>query len=318
MLSHFLRTADMAVDDLTTVLDVAKVLKEDPNAMHTLLADDVVALYFSKPSTRTRVSFAAAIRHLGAIPEPLGAGDLQLGRGETIEDTARVISSFVRAFVIRTFDHVDVERFAAAASIPVINALTDAHHPCQSLADLLTLREQFGQLSGVRVAYVGDGNNVSHSLMEAGALAGMDVVVATPDGYGPAPAIVEEARRIAQTTGGRITITDDPMQAVAAAHAVYTDVWLSMGDPDDERVRRTHDLTPYRVDATLMAAAPAHAVFMHCLPAHRGQEVSADVIDGPQSVVFRQAANRMPTEQAVLAALVEGRLRGRATAEVRA
>src|SRR5690242_11613017 len=185
MLRNYLRTSDLSSDDLEGLLDLATALRREPVAKRTLLADDVVALYFSKPSTRTRVSFAVAIRRLGGIPEPLGANDLQLGRGETIEDTARVISSFVSAFVIRTFAQDDVDRFAAAASIPVINALTDQHHPCQALADLLTLRQRFGRLAGLRVAYVGDGDNVAHSLLQAGALAGMDVVIATPPELAP-------------------------------------------------------------------------------------------------------------------------------------
>lgn len=312
MLRNYLRVADLSVRDLGVLLDIAEEFERFPHARRDMFADEVVGLYFSKPSTRTRISFAVAIRRLGGIAEPLGPTDLQLGRGETIEDTARVISSYLQAFVIRTFDQGDVERFARAATIPVINALTDTHHPCQALADLLTLREHFGALAGLRVAYFGDGNNVSHSLMEAGALAGMHIVVATPEQYAPNEAIVREASAVADATGGSITVTTDHFAAAAGAHAVYTDVWLSMGDSVEERTARAEALAPFQVDAAAMARARSDAVFMHCLPAHRGEEVTADVIDGPQSVVFAQAERRLFTEQAVLAALHGARLEGRA------
>ena len=311
MLRNYLRVADLTVSDLGVLLDMAQEFERCPHARHKMFEDEVVGLYFSKPSTRTRISFAVAIRRLGGIPEPLGPTDLQLGRGETIEDTARVISSYLQAFVIRTFDQEDVERFARAASIPVVNALTDTHHPCQALADLLTLREHFGTLAGLHVAYLGDGNNVSHSLMEAGARAGMHIVVATPDGYAPNPSIVGGAAAVAEATGGSITVTTDPVAAVVGAHAVYTDVWLSMGDSVEERAARVDALTPFQVNASVMASAWPDAVFLHCLPAHRGEEVTADVIDGPQSVVFAEAARRLCTEQAVLAALRGARLEGR-------
>ena len=311
MLRNYLRVADLSACDLALLLELAEEFERFPHARRDMFADEVVGLYFSKPSTRTRISFAVAVRRLGGIPEPLGPTDLQLGRGETIEDTARVMSSYLQAFVIRTFDQEDVERFARAATIPVINGLTDLHHPCQALADLLTLREHFGTLAGLRVAYFGDGNNVSHSLMEAGALAGMHVVVATPDGYAPNPGIVREASAVADATGGSITVTTDPVAAAVGADAVYTDVWLSMGDSPEERTARFEALAPFQVNAAVMARARATAVFMHCLPAHRGEEVTGDVIDGPQSVVFAQAARRLCTEQAVLAALRDARLEGR-------
>jgi ornithine carbamoyltransferase len=311
VLDHYLRVSDLSAGDLDLLLDLAMDLRCQPHAMPTLFAHEVVGLYFAKPSTRTRVSFAVAVRRLGGLPETLGATDLQLGRGETIEDTARVLSSYLRAFVIRTFAQDDVERFARAASIPVVNALTDDHHPCQALADLLTLHERFGSLRGLRIAYLGDGNNVSHSLMEAGALAGAEVVVATPDEYMPDASIVAAASRTAATRGGRVVVTPDPLLAVVGAHAVYTDVWLSMGDSEEERAARKRALRPYRVTNSVMQRARRDAVFMHCLPAHRGEEVTAEVIDGPQSVVFEQASNRLCTEQAVLAALALHRLEGR-------
>jgi ornithine carbamoyltransferase len=315
MLGNYLQVSDLSAGDLESLIDLALDLKCRPHAMRTLLEGEVVALYFAKPSTRTRVSFTVAISRLGGVTETLGANDLQLGRGETIEDTARVLSSYVRAFVVRTFSHANVERFAAAATIPVINALTDTHHPCQALADLVTLHESFGALQQLRIAYVGDGNNVAHSLMQAGALVGADVVVATPSGYAPDAAIARAAAQTARRNGGAITVTADPVEAVTGAHAVYTDVWLSMGDADAERAARVEALEPYRVTPALMARARPDAVFMHCLPAHRGDEVAAAVIDGPQSVVFAQAANRLCTAQAVVAALLLNRLTGRPPVE---
>ena len=231
--------------------------------------------------------------------------ELQLGRGEPIADTARVLSSYCAAIVIRTFAQAEVEAVAAAATVPVINALTDDHHPCQALADLLTLKEHFGQLEDVAVAYIGDGNNVAHSLMEAGALAAMDVRVACPPGYEPDADILRGAQLAAAENGGGVRVVHDPHEAVEGAHAVYTDVWVSMGD-EAEQQRRLAELASYQVTPSLMAQAAPGAVFLHCLPAHRGQEVAAEVIDGPQSLVFLQAANRLATEQAVLYALTTG------------
>jgi ornithine carbamoyltransferase len=270
-------------------------MKEDPQGWLDALPGESVACYFSKPSTRTRVSVEAAIHRLGALPIMLRPDELQLGRGEPIADTARVMSSYCAAIVIRTFAQSDVQTMAEAASVPVINALTDDHHPCQALADLLTLRERFGGLEGLQLAYVGDGNNVAHSLMEAATLAGFELWLACPPGYEPDDAITRVA-------GDTVHVVRDPREAVAGAQAVYTDVWVSMGD-EEERVRRLSDLGAYRVDADLMALAAHDAVFLHCLPAHRGEEVTADVIDGTRSAVWQQAANRLPTEQAVLFAL---------------
>jgi ornithine carbamoyltransferase len=304
-MKDLLRTADLSPDGLRTLLDLAAAYKADPHRGRTMLAGDSVVLYFAKPSTRTRISFETAVGRLGATPVVVGPAELQLGRGETIEDTARVISRFARAFVIRTFADADVAAFARAATIPVVNALTDGHHPCQSLADLLTLREAFGRLAGRKLAYLGDGNNVAHSLLEAGALAGMHVAVGTPPGYEPAPEVVERARAVA-VDGAYVEITADPAAAVDGADAVYADVWLSMGDPDVERAARLRALEPYRVTAEVMALAQPHAVFLHCLPAHRGEEVSAEVIDGRWSRVFDQAENRLHTSVALLDALVGG------------
>jgi ornithine carbamoyltransferase len=290
-----LRIADLSPRELSRMLDLAAEMKREPNGFHDTLRGASVACYFSKPSTRTRISFEGAVHRLGGLPIMIRPDELQLGRGEPIADTARVMSSYCAAIVIRTFAQSDVEEMAAAASVPVINALTDDHHPCQALADLLTLRERFGDLHGLPVAYVGDGNNVAHSLIEASVLTGIDLRLACPEGYRPDPEIAAGAQ-----------VVTDPREAVEGACAVYTDVWVSMGDPESERQRRLADLDPYRVDPALMAGAARDAIFLHCLPAHRGEEVAAEVIDGPQSAVWQQAANRLPTEQAAVYALVTG------------
>jgi ornithine carbamoyltransferase len=289
---HLLRISDLDATAITALLDLAEVMKTRPHGFVEALRGDTLVCFFEKPSTRTRVSFAAAAERLGMLPILIRPDELQLGRGETIEDTARTLSGYAAAIAARTFTQETVDRLAAASTVPVINALTDEHHPCQALADLLTLRERFGQLDGLRVAYVGAGNNVATSLLEAGALVGVDVVLACPPGYEP-------------TVAGA-HVVPDPLEAVAGADAVYTDVWVSMGE-DAERNARLSAFEPYRVDARLMAAAGADAIFMHCLPAHRGEEVTAEVIDGPQSVVWQQAENRLPTEEALLFALVTRR-----------
>ncbi len=302
---HLLRISDLRPGELIELLDLAAAMKRRPGAWRTTLRSQSIACYFSKPSTRTRVSLEAAVHRLGALPIMLRPDELQLGRGEPIADTARVLSSYCGAIVVRTFAQAEVDAIAAASTAPVINALTDEHHPCQALADLLTLREHYGQLEGVTLAYIGDGNNVAHSLMEAGALATMDIRIACAPGYEPDPEIVEGAERSARENGGSVRVVYDPHEAVEGAHAVYTDVWVSMGD-EAEQERRLAELAHYQVTPQLMAQAADDAVFMHCLPAHRGQEVAAEVIDGPQSLVFEQAANRLPTEQAVIYALTTG------------
>jgi ornithine carbamoyltransferase len=309
-MKDLLRIADLSAADLEHLLDLSQRIHDHPHRHAGLLDGDTVITYFAKPSTRTRLSFGSAISHLGGVPEVVGPDELQLGRGETIEDTARVVSRYAQAFVIRTYSDDDVRRFADAATIPVINALTDRHHPCQALADLLTLRQHFGWIKGLRLAYLGDGNNVAHSLLEACALAGIDIVVATPPGFEPDPEVVATAERLALASGSLVLTTHDPLVAVADADAVYTDVWLSMNDSDDTKAARAEALAPYQVSAAVMAEAKAAAVFMHCLPAHRGEEVAANVIDGPQSVVLDEAENRMHTAQALLVSLILGDLQG--------
>lgn len=286
---HFLRVTDLDADGLLALLDLAAEMKQRPHGFVEALRGETLVCFFEHPSTRTRVSFAAAAERLGMLPLLIQPEELQLGRGETMADTARALSGYAAAIAIRARAQGTVDELATAAKVPVINALTDQNHPCQALADVLTLRERFGRLDGLRVAYVGDGNNVANSLVEAGALLGIEVVVAAPAGYEP-------------TTPGAVVV-NDPAEAARGAHAVYTDAWVSLGD-EAERGSRLRELAPYQVDSPLLRHAKPDAVFMHCLPAHRGQEVTADVIDGPQSIVWQQAENRLPTEEALVYALV--------------
>ncbi|HYA09243.1 MAG TPA: ornithine carbamoyltransferase [Gaiellaceae bacterium] len=301
----FLRVADLTPAQLERLLDLAVEMEDEPSGWLEALRGRSVACYFAKPSTRTRVSFAAAAARLGMNPIVLRPDELQLGRGEPIADTARALAAYCDAIVIRTYAQQEIEEMAAAAPVPVVNALSDDHHPCQALADVLTVREWFGRLAGIRLAYVGDGNNVVHSLLEAGALAGMEIAVASPPGYAPREDVVAGARELAAATGATIELFEDPREAVRGAHAVYTDVWVSMGD-DAEREERLRLLAPYHVDEDLLSLARPDAIFLHCLPAHRGEEVAAAVIDGAQSVVWEQAANRENTEEALLYTLVTG------------
>ena len=308
-MKDLLRIADLSPDDLEHLLVLSEHARRDPHLHGRLMADSTVVMYFSKPSTRTRLSFGEAIARLGATAQVVGPAELQLGRGETIPDTARTLSRYLDAIVIRTFSQASVEELAEHASIPVVNALTDDHHPCQALADVLTLREEFGHLAGLKVAFVGDGDNVVHSLIQAAVLTGFELRVATPAGYEPAAAVVDAAREIARETGGSIVLTDDPREAVRGADAVYSDVWTSMGH-EAEQEARLRAFAGYRVDAALMGLADTGAIFMHCLPAHRGEEVTDEVMDGPASRVWPQAENRMHTEAALLYALLTGDIDG--------
>jgi ornithine carbamoyltransferase len=302
---HVLRVADLSAGELELVLDLAARMKADPGGWIGALPGRALASLFEKPSTRTRASLAVAAHRLGMLPLALRPDELQLRRGETIADTARVLSGYAAAITVRRFAQDTLQELADHADVPVINALSDAHHPCQALADLLTLRERFGTLQGLRLAYVGDANNVAHSLLEAGALAGVSVVIACPRGYEPDGEVLDRAFHLQADHGGLLEVTHDPRHAVSGAHAVYTDVWVSMGE-DAERDQRRAALEPYRVTSALMSAADPQAIFLHCLPAHRGEEVDAAVIDGAQSAVWQQAANRLPTEQALIYALVTG------------
>ncbi len=294
----YLTVASLSSEELAKVLDLADELKADRRQRDDL-AGMSIGIIFEKPSTRTRVSFEVGITRLGGHAAILNAGELQLGRGETIEDTARVLSRYLDAVVVRTFAQSRLEALADAGTIPVVNALSDFSHPCQALADLQTVREYKGSLAGLKLAYLGDGNNVAHSLLEAGAMAGMHVAVGCPDGYRPDAAVIDLAARLAGATGGSATVTNDATEAARDADVVYTDVWTSMGQ-EAERATRLGDLAPYQVNAQLMQAAAPDAIALHCLPAHRGEEITADVIDGQQSVVFPQAENRLHAQKALL------------------
>jgi ornithine carbamoyltransferase len=307
---HLLTVDGLGPGGLRALLDLTRRLKRDPEAFRGRLAGGRIGMIFDKPSTRTRVSFESAAWMLGMLPIALRSDELQLGRGETIADTARALSLYVDALTVRTFAQATVQELADAATIPVINALTDEHHPCQALADVMTLEEEFGTLAGIQVAFIGDGDNVCHSLIQAAALAGFELRVATPPGYEPSEAIVEAARLDGRSTGGSIVLMHDPTEAVAGAEAVYADVWTSMGH-EAEREARMAAFEGFRVDARLMDLASATAVFLHCLPAHRGEEVTNAVIDGGASRVWQQAANRLHTETALLYTLLTGDAHGR-------
>lgn len=310
MPKSLLRIADLGESDVERLLDRADSYKREPKQSRDLLVGESVVLYFAKPSTRTRLSFATAVHRLGGMPIAVGPAELQMGRGETVEDTARVMSRMARVFVARTFEDEQLVRFDRAASIPVVNALTDGHHPCQAIADLMTLRERFGKLRGLSIAYVGAGNNVTHSLMEAAALAGANIRVGTPPSLAPSEEVVERARAIGARNGARVEVVHDAAQAVEGADVVYTDTWLSMGEPEAERDARIEALASFQVNAELMGRARPTAVFLHCLPAHRGEEVTDEVADSRASLVFDQAENRLHTTVAILEAVIRGTLVG--------
>jgi ornithine carbamoyltransferase len=296
-----LSLADISPAELTMILDAAEAQKRAwaRGVRSAPLAGKAVALIFQKPSMRTRVSFEVGCVRLGAHPVVMSGADGAFSRGESVYDTTKVLERFCDAIVIRTFAQATVEEMAEHASVPVINALTDDHHPCQGLADLLTIREHLGRLEGVKIAYVGDGNNMANTYLLGGALAGMRVVIATPLGYHPAESVVAQARDIASTTGATIDVTHDPEQAVAGADIVITDTWASMGQ-EEEHAQRVNAFAPYRVDEALMAQAAPDAAFMHCLPAHRGEEVVDAVMDAPCSLVFNEAENRLHAQKALL------------------
>ena len=295
----FTRVADFSRDELELVLDTAARMKRAPREDQHLLPGRSLGMIFQKPSTRTRVSFEVGIAQLGGHALYLRSDDLQLGRGETIKDTAVVLSRYLDAIMIRTFAQKDVEELAGNASIPVINGLTDSAHPCQALADVLTIRERLGRIEGVRVAYLGDGNNVCSSLMVAVARLGGSFVAATPPGYEPD----EKALAIAREPGGQVEVTNDPEEAVRDADVLYTDVWTSMGQ-EEERERRLRDLAGYGITSELVAKAADGAIVLHCLPAHYGEEITEEVVYGPSSAVWDQAENRLHAQKALMALVV--------------
>jgi ornithine carbamoyltransferase len=299
----FLSIDDVTPEELNLLLELAAKIKQSPGDNATRLAGRSVALIFEKPSTRTRVSFEVAVASMGGHPLALSSTELQLGRGETIEDTGRVLSRYVDAIVLRTFEHERLEALAGAADVPVVNSLSDYEHPCQILADLLTAIERFGEPRGRTITYLGDGNNVAHSLLLGSAKLGMRIRVACPTGFEPIPQVVERAAEIAAETGGAVEVTNDPKAAAEGADVLYTDVWASMGQ-EQEHAERVLVFTPFRLDAEAVARASDEAIVMHCLPAHRGEEITDEVIDGPRSVVWDQAENRLHTQKALLAWLL--------------
>ena len=301
----FTRVADWSGAELERVVDLAVELKDlqKRREEHHLLPGRALGMIFQKPSTRTRVSFEVGIAQLGGTGLYLSAGDLQLGRGETLKDTATVLSRYLDAIMIRTFAQEDVEELARHASIPVINGLTDSSHPCQALADVMTIRERLGRLEGVTVVYLGDGNNVCASLMVAAAKLGMNFRAATPKGYEPSAEAVEIARQAAAETGASIELFDNPREAAAGADVLYTDVWTSMGQ-EEERERRLRDLAGFGIDDELVRLAGESAIVLHCLPAHYGEEIMEDVLYGPQSAVWDQAENRLHAQKALMALVI--------------
>ena len=312
-MKDLLRTADLSRADVDLILSTASDFAKDPLKASSALANRTVAIYMTKPSTRTRLASETAVAHLGGTPIFLRGDDLQLGRGETIEDTARIISGYASALIVRTFAQSDVNELGRASSVPVINALTDDDHPTQLLADWITIQEKFGKdISGRKFVYLGDGNNMSHAWLTMGAIMGAHVVAATPEGkWAPDSKVVAQAKEIAQSTGAVIEVSHDPESAAKDASVLYTDVWMSMGDPEADRVEKMKVLKPFAVNSELMKLTAKDSIFMHCLPAHRGEEVSADVIDGPSSVVWREALHRRTTIQSLLYHLVRGEIKGR-------
>lgn len=311
-LKDLLRTSDLSKADIELLLETASKFAKNPLRAKKALAKRTVAIYMTKSSTRTRLASETAVAHLGGTPIFLRGDDLQIGRGETISDTAKIISGFCSALIVRTFAQSDVDELGKYASIPVINALTDDDHPTQLLADWLTIREQFGKdIKNRKFVYVGDGNNVAAAWLIMGATMGAHVVVATPGGkWAPKSSVVEQANKIAKKSGAVIEVVTDPKEAVTGASVVYTDVWMSMGDSEADRSEKIAALTPFAVTNDLMKLTAKDSIFMHCLPAHRGEEVAADVIDGSKSVVWRQAFHRRTTIQALLYHLTKGDLKG--------
>lgn len=312
-MKDLLRTADLSRDDVELLLETAAKFAKEPLSAAEHLRNKTVAIYMTKPSTRTRLASETATAHLGGTPIFIRGDELQLGRGETIADTARIISGFCDALIIRTYKQSDVDELGANASIPVINALTDDDHPTQLLADWVTIREVFGKdISGRKFTYLGDGNNMTHAWLTMGAIMGAHVVAATPGGkWAPDAEVVALASKIAKENGGSVEVTTDPVAAAKDASVLYTDVWMSMGDPESERNEKMEVLAPFAVTESLMSQTAKDSIFMHCLPAHRGEEVEASVIDGEKSVIWREAFHRRTTIQALLYHLTRGQLKGR-------
>ena len=311
-MKDLLKTEHLSREDVELLLATASDFAAQPLRANTALSNKSVAIYMTKPSTRTRLASETAVAHLGGTPIFIRGDELQLGRGETIADTARIISGYCDAMIIRTFDQSDVDELGANSTIPIINGLTDVDHPTQLLADWVTIRENFGSdISGRKFVYLGDGNNMTHAWLIMGAIMGAHVVAATPSGkFAPDATVVAKAKEIAAKSGATIEVTNDPEAAAKDASVLYTDVWMSMGDPEAERAEKFEALSPFAIDDRLMSLTAEDSIFMHCLPAHRGEEVSASVIDGPKSVIWREAYHRRTTIQALLYHLTRGEIKG--------
>jgi ornithine carbamoyltransferase len=311
-MKDLLKTEHLSREDVELLLATASDFAAQPLRANTALSNKTVAIYMTKPSTRTRLASETAVAHLGGTPIFIRGDELQLGRGETIADTARIISGFCDAMIIRTFAQSDVDELGANSTIPIINGLTDDDHPTQLLADWVTIREKFGtDISGRKFVYLGDGNNMTHAWLIMGAIMGAHVVAATPSGkFAPDAAIVAKAKEIAAKSGGTVEVTNDPEAAAKDASVLYSDVWMSMGDPESERAEKFAALSPFAIDDRLMSMTASDSIFMHCLPAHRGEEVTASVIDGPKSVIWREAYHRRTTIQALLYHLTRGEIKG--------
>ncbi|WP_239254935.1 ornithine carbamoyltransferase [Listeria ilorinensis] len=292
-------------EEIIHLIKLALAMKTNPSHYRHVLSGKILGMIFDKPSTRTRISFEAGMLQLGGQAIVMNGKELQIGRGEPIKDTANVMSRYIDAIMIRTFNHSEVEELAKHASIPIINGLTDLHHPCQALADLLTIYEIKDHFQGVELAYVGDGNNVCHSLLLAAALVGVNMRIATPDEYTIDQIILEQAELLAEQSGALIQLTNDPVEAVEAADFIYTDVWTSMGQEEENQLRLQTFAEDFQVNEKLAAVAKPDYGFLHCLPAHRGEEVAAAIIDGPHSLVYEQAANRLHAQKALLALTLE-------------
>jgi len=301
----FISLHDYSQDEISCILDVAREIKAQQKSgrPHTILQGKTLGMIFTKSSTRTRVSFEVGMFQLGGHALFLSGRDIQLGRGETIADTARTLSRMVDGIMIRTFSHQEVLDLAKHATIPIINGLTDLLHPCQVMADLMTIQEYKGRLAGLKLAYIGDGNNMAHSLLFGGAKMGLNVVIASPQGYKPDSSVVALAQADAKENGGSIEVIDDPLEAVKGADVLYTDVWASMGQEEEAKVRMAA-FEGYQINSDVLKRADQSAIVMHCLPAHRGEEITDEVIEGPQSVVFDEAENRLHAQKAIMALVI--------------
>ena len=311
-MKDLLKTEHLSREDVELLLATASDFAAQPLRANTALSNKTVAIYMTKPSTRTRLASETAVAHLGGTPIFIRGDELQLGRGETIADTAKIISGFCDAMIIRTFAQSDVDELGVNSTIPIINGLTDTDHPTQLLADWVTIRENFGSdISGRKFVYLGDGNNMTHAWLIMGAIMGAHVVAATPSGkFAPDASVIAKAKEIAAKSGATIEVTNDPEAAAKDASVLYTDVWMSMGDPEADRAEKFAALSPFAINDNLMSLTASDSIFMHCLPAHRGEEVAASVIDGPKSVIWREAYHRRTTIQALLYHLTRGEIKG--------